>query len=201
VIGTMVLGAAFAYVAAFYFLAKHAPTRPLKIAAVVVGLAIPFWELPISVVSYGLQCHEHGGLQILGDPPRAESIVFDPDIGYRPDYLVKQYGFKRIEYVNGSRVSAYTVTNKGLERSIQSIPSSAFKISYVANQSASWNVARNDLILAHVATGKVVARHSGFVLRGMWWQDAIAFAGRATLGRCHMNDQNELLRFASQGIK
>ena len=200
-IGLVVLGALVAYIAIFYLLAKHAPTRTLRIAAIVVGLAIPFWELPMSFVTYQLQCQQHGGLQILSDPPRAESIVFDPDIGYQPGYLVKQYGFKRIEYVNGSRLSAYTVTNKGIERSTPSNSTSAFKISYAANQPVTRNVTRQDLILSRVDNGKVLARHSGFIWRGMWWQDALEIGGRAVLGQCHMNDQNELLQFASVGIK
>jgi hypothetical protein len=201
VIGTMVLGAAFAYVAAFYFLAKHAPTRALKIAAIVIGVAIPFWDLPIGYVNYRLQCYEHGGLQIFGDPPSTESILIDRGIGYRPDYLAK-YGFKKIEYVTTpARVATYTITKQGIEKSDQANPTSAYKISHVGNQPAGWSVIRRELTLSRLDSGKVIARHSEFFWNGMWWQTAIAPGG--TDVHCHagQRDHEEFLRFASKGIR
>jgi hypothetical protein len=201
VIGLLVFGLLFAYVALFYYLTKILPSRAQKIAAIVVGVAIPFWDLPIGYLSYRLQCHEHGGLQVFADSRGTDSILFDPGVGYRPEYLAKKYGFKKIEYRSSSRVEAYTITEHGIEKSSEANPTSAHKIAYTGNQVSGWSVSRGDWTLSRTDTGKVIARHSEFAWNGMWWQKAIPSG--APDAHCHAGpkDHDAFMLFASKGIR
>jgi hypothetical protein len=201
VIGLMVLGALFAYVAVFYQLVKRAPTRTLKIAVVIVGLAIPCWDLPISYLSYRMQCSEHKGMHIFGDSPRADSILIDPGVGYASADLLTKYGFKRVEYATPSQIVTFTKTPQGIEKSSQAKPTSAYRISRTYGQQAGWNATRRDLILSNVESGNVIARHSEIFWHGMWWQITIGTGGREIVGQCNDNKQDELLRFTSGAIR
>jgi hypothetical protein len=201
VAGLLIFGLLFAYVALFYYMAKHVPTRALKIAAIVVGLAIPFWDLPISYLSYRRQCDEHGGLNILGQPPKTESILLDPGVGYESTRLFAKYGFTKIEYVTPSGIVSFTKTKDGIQKSTQAKPTSAFKISRNYGERAGWNATRRDLTLSRVDDGKVVARHSEFFWHGMWWQITIGTGGREIVAHCHGGAEEELLRFAFGAIR
>jgi hypothetical protein len=201
VIGLLAFGLLLAYVALFYYLTTLAPTRRLKVGAVVLGLAIPFWDLPISYLSYRRQCEVHGGLNILGERPKTDSVLLDPGVGYESTRLLTKYGFTKVEYATPSGIVAFTKAKEGIRKSTEAKPTSAFKISRNYGEPAGWNATRRDLTLSRVDDGRVVARHSEFFWHGMWWQITIGTGGRDVVAHCHGRDEEDLLLFTSGVVK
>ncbi len=172
-IGLTVLAVIAIYIGVFAYIVVHARNRAEKIAAIVVALAIPFWDLPFGYFNFYHHCSQDGGLHISKDLPALNAILIDPSVGYRPEDVLR-FGFKTVEYANSSETIRYTADASGLSKSIHSAPISPIKIQYSGNQMLPWNLIRSDYIVSRVDNGQVIARQTDFKWRGLWWQVSAA---------------------------
>ena len=196
-IGLAVLAVVAAYVAVFGFVIAKARNRTEKISAVAIALLIPFWDLPFGYLNFRHHCAELGGLHVEAKLGAAEAILVDPDLAYTPDQL-QGYGFKIIEYGKLGQIARFTASTKGLIKSIHEAPVSSLKVHFIANQRLPWNLVRRDFLVSHIKTGQVVARHTDFLWRGLWWQiQAAPLLGNG--GRCHVPKDNAVLAVVARG--
>jgi hypothetical protein len=198
VAGLVILGVLISYIAVFWFLAVNA-SKAKRIVLVAVALLIPFWDLPIGFIHFRLHCRD-GGLHTLASPPHADSILLKPGVGYRPEYLAK-FGFTTIEYETSPvRLTVYSVTDKGLQKSTSSNSTSTLELSQTYRTPLGWNVLRNELTLSVRGGGQPIARHTNFGWLGPWWYKEL-FPMAGNIQDCHVGGDRELLRFAARATK
>jgi hypothetical protein len=199
VIGLLVLAVLVGYVALCFFLYRSARNRPQKIALIIVGLLVPFWDLPFAYLHYRALCSQEGGMHVLHRVVGAESIFFD-GAGYDPQKLL-DFGFKTLEYrsTTSKDVLVYTVTERGVEKTRQAAARSQLRISSVPrHQAVGWNTYRRDLSLFRQSDNMVLVRHTEFYWNGLWWQTAL-FPHGGSVGHCHANEDDQVWRVALKG--
>src|SRR5713101_5452421 len=123
-IGLTVLAVIAIYIGVFAYIVVHARNRAEKIAAIVVALAIPFWDLPFGYFNFYRHCSQEGGLHVSNDLPALNAILIDPSVGYRPEDVLR-FGFKAVEYANRGETIRYTADGGGLSKSTHPRPISA----------------------------------------------------------------------------
>jgi hypothetical protein len=199
-VGLLVLIFLVGYVAFWFYLIRRARNRLEKVAAISIALLIPFWDLPIGYGNYRMHCERDGGLHVFEKFAPSDSIFID-GLGCAPQQLAKA-GFRLIECQADSRskVIAFTATKKGIETSENLGTSSKYKLSSISNQPAGWNVMRSDVVLARIGDNKILAKHSEFQWRGLWWQIELApLAGAGP--QCHTRGDQTLWRLALKGTQ
>ncbi len=196
-IGLTVLVVIAIYIGVFGYVISHARNRGERIAAIVVALAIPFWDLPIGYFNFQRHCSQDGGIHLRKNLPASDAILVDRDLAYTPEQLTR-YGFKVIEYEAPGQIVRYTATSSGLTKSNHNAALSTLKVHFNANQMLPWHLVRRDLLISRIDNGEVVARNTDFRWRGLWWQVEMApLLGDG--GRCQVTSDSHVLSAIARG--
>ena len=196
-IGLADLAGVAIYIALWWYLVRILKHTWAKALAILVALAIPFWDLPFGYLAFKGDCATYGGLHISQRIPASDTIFVDRHIAYRPEYL-RRFGFKVVEYGEPGNITRYTATPTGYAQSKHLDAISTLKVSFVANQALPWGVIKRDFLVSRVDTSQVLASYSDLRWSGLWWQ-ARAAPILSDGGRCYAVDENPLLTLIARG--
>jgi hypothetical protein len=195
--GLIVLGFIASYVLLAWFIIKAAPGIGGKTAAVTFSVLIPFWDLPFGYANFHRNCSEYGGVHFASKVGANEAILVDQDIGYQPDELIR-LGYRVVEYGSPGRILRFTATSSGLVKSTHDAALSQIKVHAIGNQVLPWNLMRQDFLITRIDTGTVLARHTEFRWRGLWWQvQAAPLLGEGI--RCYSRGGEQILPAVARG--
>ncbi len=153
--------------------ARFIPNWSGRIAFFVIAVGLPFWELPYGYLNFRKLCREEGRLNVYADIPPQKSVCVSYPFDASANTL-HRFGFVRVEarnktgevtpFVSGALVANPQGTSKNLE--------SDYCVTFVNNNRLPWDVVRHDYLVVLATSSAIVARHSVFDWRGMWWQKA-----------------------------
>ena len=173
-IGLAVLAGIAIYIAVWWLLVSSLKRTWAKAAAIVIALAIPFWDFPIGYYNFERHCSAEGGLRVVSKFPPSDSILLDQSTGYRPEDLVR-YGFKTIEYrTKNGAIERFTLESRKFSKTLDSAPKSTIKVLFVGHKTLAWHLIQSEMVAQRVGDGQIVARHNTFLWAGVWWQAAAA---------------------------
>jgi hypothetical protein len=170
--GLAVLAGIAIYLGVFWLLVRALKTKRAKGAAILIALAIPFWDLPFGYYSFRDHCETEGGLQVLNKVQPQKKAFFDS----LPPYPIKDlltHGFTVVEAKDsgGNGISRYQLrADGGVEIRAVAQPESNVVVSVRRGQRLPWNIVRDDRFLRAPVEGKELARYSEFTWRGGWVQ-------------------------------
>ena len=197
-VGLAVLAGIAIYIAVFWFLVRALEQKWAKGLAILVALAIPFWDLPFGYYNYREHCANDGGLHLRQQFSPVTSILIDPSTGYTADQLLRR-GFKIVEVNEASqKITRYVVEGNGIKSENTEKITSSVRIRTHRNQVLPWNVVRHDVVVSLVNGDNVLVTHSGFHWRGVWWQ----VVGAPMFGTgpfCHTRDTDAVLTALASG--
>jgi hypothetical protein len=196
-IGLAVIAGLALYIGIFWLIVRALKQRWAKALAVVIAVAIPFWDLPFGYLSFQQDCKQYGGLHVFEKVSPATAIFIDRHIGYTPDQL-KRFGFKVIEYGEPGNITRYTAAKDGYIKSTDQTAISKVMVHFQPNQQLPWHVVRRDYLASNVETKSVIARYTDIRWLGMWWQvEASPIFGDG--GRCYFSGDNPILALLAKG--
>ena len=198
-IGLAVLAGIAIYIAVWWLLVSSLKRTWAKAAAIVIALAIPFWDFPIGYYNFEHHCSTEGGLHVVGEFPPSTSVLVDPSTGYRPEDVLR-HGFKLVEYADSGHVVQYSGAAGKLRKIMRDRPTSLAKIMFVQNQILPWNIVRNDIVAVRVSDNRELAKYTSFRWRGMWWQVRMAPMLR-TGAACFVGREDPVLGALQRGVK
>jgi len=172
-IGLTVLAVIAIYIGVFAYIVVHARNRAEKIAAIVVALAIPFWDLPFGYFNFYRHCSQEGGIHLSKELPPSSAILVDSSSGYTPNQVLR-FGFKAVEYEASGQIIRYVRESQDIVKSTHAAPISALRVIFAGHKILPWNLTRTDYVVTRLDNGQVVASQTDFQWRGMWWQVASA---------------------------
>jgi len=168
-VGLAVLAVIAGYIAFWWFVYTKARNRGEKIAAIVVALLIPFWDLPFGYFHFQRLCNQDGGLRVSERITPQSAICID-GLGYSPNVLI-QDGFQTVEYRNGKGARRHQSRPDGvIESTDVSNLISKYCVSVTYGERFPWNIFRRDLQAIDTSSGKVAARYTTFAWTGSWWK-------------------------------
>lgn len=170
-IGLAVLAGVAIYIGVWWFLISALKHRWAKAAAILIALAIPFWDLPFGYASFAGHCHEEGGLRQLGRVAANDGVLFSYNTGVKAEYLIG-LGAHFVEYsrVDGSVIRFSRSASGSIEGVKVSKPSSSVRLQARFNVKLPWNVFKNEVVLSDVQTDRPLARATSFYWIGGWVQ-------------------------------
>jgi len=166
--GLLLLAVFIGYIVVWTFLFKFARNRLGKIGAVCLGLLIPFWDIPIGLPIFALNCSKEAGTRIeAGYRLPSQSILVDKTAGFTPREMLR-FGFNVIEYESGGQIVRYTADSTGLTKSSHPTPASSIRVE-LSKQTLPLNMTRDDYLVKDIRRGNVVGRQTDFYWRTPWW--------------------------------
>lgn len=175
-IGLTVLAVIAIYIGVFAYIVVYARNRAEKIAAIVVAIAIPFWDLPIGYHNYRWHCAQDGGIQQFESIPPQKALYFASSSGIRPEFLIKA-GLDSVEYqkMNGNGVVRYFRAQGGAIEQVEGkTPTSPIRIRATFNEELTWNLYRQEQVLEDAKSGRPLARAREYIWLGGWIQRMIS---------------------------
>ncbi len=152
-------------------LASFVPKWPAKIATVVMLVVIPFWELPYGARNFAEVCRLEGGLHVLTPVSPQNIICADYPFDSSAASLAR-FGFDAVESrASNGEIAIFAGRSQPLKR-VETTLRSEYCVTFVNGIQLPWRLLRHDFVVKRVADGVIVARHSVFDWRGMWWQEA-----------------------------
>ena len=170
-IGLAVLAGIAIYIAVWWLLVSSLKRTWAKAAAIVIALAIPFWDLPLGYSSFTGHCREEGGLHQLGRVAANEGVFFSYGTGVKAEYLFG-LGAHFVEYLRPDEsVTRYSrLTNGSIEKTTVDKPSSPVRLQAKFNVELPWNIYKNEVVLWDVQSNRPLARATSFYWIGGWIQ-------------------------------
>jgi hypothetical protein len=198
-IGLAVIAGVALYIGIFWLILRALKQGWAKALAVLIALAIPFWDLPIGYKSFTSLCAEQGGIRVLTKLPPQKSVLFASATGLKPaQLLIKGLQFVEYKTPNG-KITRFTKSSNGhIEESDVSSSASLVLIRTTYNDLLTWNVYRNESSLVDAWTNRTIATATSFYWLGGWLQRRMSpiFAGN---GRCHADTQSEIMDIVLRG--
>ena len=196
-VGLAVLAGVAIYIAVFWFLVRALKRKWAKGFAILVALAIPFWDLPVGYYNFYSQCARDSGLQVAKNLSPSESILIDSSAGFTPEEA-SRFGFKVVEYESGGQILRYTKDGNRLSRSTHATPVSRFKIQLTDNELLDWHLVRSTYFATRLDSKETVARQVTYRWLGMWWQAAAGtFFGSGT--ECGVSQAPSIMYVVAHG--
>ena len=201
-VGLAFLAFIAAYVVLWWFVVQKARNRGEKVAAILIAVLIPFWDLPIGYYNFQAHCREDGGVHYIEKIAPQKSLYFATITAVRPDALLKS-GFDAVEFAkpNGAGILRFSSGAGGKIQSeeIQK-PSSPLRVSAKFNEEFPWNLFRHEQVLEDRESGRPLARAREYVWLGGWIQRRTA-PMLTPAGRCHVSSLNGVVDVALKGTK
>ena len=194
-IGLAVLAGIAIYIAVWWLLVSSLKRTWGKAAAIVVALAIPFWDLPIGYSNFYVHCRDDAGTRVPKAVSSLNTILIDSSSGYTPDELLR-YGFSTVEYESREGIVRYTHTRGAWNKTLQPKPLSAVRLRFGGNQALPWNLIRSSYVVTSIAGNDVIASQTSYHWLGVWWQ---AKAGGLFGGGPECGPTEPLLQALSRG--
>lgn len=169
-IGLLVLAIAGLYIAFWVWVVVTAKRRSVQVVAILVALAIPFWDVPIGYYNYRMYCDVEAGTRVLQGFEAQEKIYFDSMPSYSANELLR-LGFKVVEIARADRQGIARHEKSGTEQILTTVvqaSESKITVSISRNQRLPWNIVREDRLARLRSTNEVLARHSAFRWYGGW---------------------------------
>ena len=166
-IGLIVLIGIGLYIWLWIWIAYTAKNRSARVAAIVIGLAIPFLDVPFGYLYFQYQCSSHGGLQLLTTFPPSRAVLLEQGAWYGQEQLFAM-GFHTIEYERSGSIVRYVAGMKD-SKSIHSAATSPVAIQAV-RQKLALNIWRTDTLASRRDDGRALARHTSFSWTTPWWR-------------------------------
>jgi hypothetical protein len=200
-IGLAVLAGVAIYISVFWFIVRALKQKWAKGLAILVALAIPFWDLPVGYLSFSNHCRGEGGLKQLAKITPNKSILFSSLTGIRPDYLFRS-GVELVEYsIGGDAVRSFKRLPNGSVQETRALSaSSAVRLQSHLNTQLAWNIYKNEAHLVDVRTGQTLATATSFYWLGGWIQ-RLSAPMLAGTGRCYFSSLDEIVSLAITGSK
>lgn len=170
-IGLLIFGVAAGYVALWYYVFKTARNRGERVAAVLVAVLIPFWDLPIGYFEFQRHCRAEGGVHVYDRIPAQVMLYFESAPLSSVNELLKQ-GFSVVEISlpDGKGLVRHELEQGRIISRIVESPESPIAISITRNEKLSWNIYRDQHVARSINPSKLVATYSWFSWRGGWLQ-------------------------------
>jgi hypothetical protein len=200
-IGLIALAAIALYIAILWFIVRALNKNWTKATAIVVALAIPFWDFPIGYYKFISYCRNDGGLRAIENVPPHNTVLFTSFTGLQPEYLIG-LGFKTVEFSadDGKGFVRYQVAADGkVEQSRAGVSSSEIRIHTNYSIPLSWNIYKTERTLES-NSGRSLAKANNFVWTGGWIQN-IASPMLTSSHRCHPGSVEQILKLALKGSK
>ena len=175
-IGLAVLAGIAIYVGVWWFLVRTLSQGWAKALAILIALAIPFWDLPVGYLRYQNYCVSEGGLRISSRIAPQESVYFDSVPSYPANELIAE-GIRVVEIArpDGRGIARHERQGAGsITTLIITRPQSSLRVTYVRNQRLDWNIIREDRYVRNQADARLLAQYSEFSWQGGWLQHSFA---------------------------
>ena len=168
-VSLLILGIVVGWVVLWVYVFKHAPNRGARIAAVLVAVLIPFWDLPIGYFEYQRHCSSEGGIRVYEPISPQDKIYFESSPSSPTTDMLKQ-GFKVVEILGVDRkgIMRQEMQEGTLRSRTVTTPESAIVVSIVRNESLPWNIYRDRHVARSISSNKVMASYTAFFWNGGW---------------------------------
>lgn len=172
-IGLVILGLIVGWVVLWVYVFKKARNRGERVAALLVAVLIPFWDLPIGYFEFQQHCSAEGGIRVYERVTPQDKVYFESLPSSPPAELLK-LGFKVVEIrrTDGKGIVRYeNHPDNSVSRTVQS-PESLVAISWTAAERLGWNVYRDRWAAHSLGEKKVLATYTTFSWHGGWLQQS-----------------------------
>ena len=197
----VLLAAAVAYIAFWFFIARLLPNWWARCFAVLVALAIPFGDIPIGYLRFSNACAADGGLRVLEQFPPQSSLYLGAETGYTPQDLFRR-GFAVAEFLRmDGRIDVYARDTKETRFPTRTNEAkSKILLAIDRNQHIGWGITRHDRSARLHPAGRTVARFTRFRWAGGWLREfaapALGFGGE-----CFSDPTDPLLTLLAAGTR
>jgi hypothetical protein len=181
-------------------IARFIPNWPGRIAFFAIAVVLPFWELPYGYYNFQKLCSEEGGLRVYAEisPQRNICVDYPFDTSAR---TLNRFGFSSIEArsKDGQITQVVGIAADAVTRSKSSLASD-YCVTFVNNNHLPRRVNRHDFLIVSAKDSAIVARHSVYDWRGMWWQQSASpVLGRG--GECRQDPIQPIMAALISGSK
>ncbi len=156
------------------FIARFIPSWPGRIAFFVLGVGLPFWELPYGYYNFQQLCRENLDLKVVEKIAPQESVCADHPYVTLHNELLRS-GFKVVETRDKAGEIRKFVVHAGgkVEETKQKELVSRYCLTFTSNIRLPWRIQRHDQLVVRAHDRSIVASQSDFSWAGMWWQESV----------------------------
>ena len=197
--GLIAFGVLIAYIAIWWFVIANLDRHWAKAIAIVIALAIPFWDVPIGYLNYSAHCASDGGLAKVAEIPPFKSIYLAHSIGRSPEKLIEA-GLEMVEEpkYGTSVVRSRRTPGGAIEKTEVAKAESDLRIRYIYHDPLPWHLLRQELVLERNSSGQVVLRATSYTWLGGWLRTYLPLG---PLSECHVGSAGTLIQETVGAIK